>query len=337
MTRPTCRARAALAATVLLLGGAAACGSDSTARSLAAAPPAAATADSRPTADAVVEVVGVDAPLSFPAQLHVERDVMVAARADGVLESLRVDLGSTVQDGAVLATVESEAQRLSAARAEATLDDAQRAVSRARALTGTGGVTAVELEAAELAVRRADLALAEARRELALTSVTAPFAGVVTARYVGPHRLVRAGDTLFRLTETGPLLARVRVPEAQAATLAVGAAAVVVALDGGKTPARVVRLAPAVDAASGTREVVLTVERAGTLRPGSAVTVRLGAARRQALVVPRAVLGDDGYVLVVEDGRAVLRAVTVGADVGDGRVEVLAGLAAGERVRRPER
>ena len=29
------------------------------------------------------EVVGVDAPLSFPAQLHVERYVMVAARTDG--------------------------------------------------------------------------------------------------------------------------------------------------------------------------------------------------------------------------------------------------------------
>ena len=44
----------------------------------------------------------------------------------------------------------------------------------------------------------------------------------------------------------------------------------------------------------------------------------------------------EGYVLVVENGRTTLRPVTVGADVGGGRVEVLSGLASGERVaRRP--
>ena len=39
-------------------------------------------------------------------------------------------------------------------------------------------------------------------------------------------------------------------------------------------------------------------------------------------------------VLVAENGRTSLRAVTVGADLSGGRVEVLSGLSSGERVMR---
>ena len=45
----------------------------------------------------------------------------------------------------------------------------------------------------------------------------------------------------------------------------------------------------------------------------------------------------DGYVVVVENGRSTVRTVTVGRDVGSGRVEVLSGLSPGERLARPTR
>jgi len=63
--------------------------------------------------------------------------------------------------------------------------------------------------------------------------------------------------------------------------------------------------------------------------------VRLGAERRRTLALPRDALGADGYVVVVDDGRSSLRSVMLGADLGGGRVEVVSGLAAGERVARP--
>ena len=83
--------------------------------------------------------------------------------------------------------------------------------------------------------------------------------------------------------------------------------------------------------------MIVAVSGGRALRPGSAVTVRLGSARREAVVVPRDVVAEDGYVLVREGGRAVLRAVTLGPEVAAGQVEVLAGLSAGERVARPRR
>ena len=59
--------------------------------------------------------------------------------------------------------------------------------------------------------------------------------------------------------------------------------------------------------------------------------------RRSALVLPQDAIGAEGLVLVLEEGRATSRAVTFGADLGDGRVEVVSGLSAGERVVRAGR
>jgi hypothetical protein len=96
----------------------------------------------------------------------------------------------------------------------------------------------------------------------------------------------------------------------------------------------VVRASPVIDAASGTREVVIQLAPGSALTPGSSVTVQLGAERRRVVAIPRAAVAKDGYALVWEDNRATLRAVTLGADLDGDRVEVVSGIAAGEKVVR---
>jgi HlyD family secretion protein len=160
----------------------------------------------------------------------------------------------------------------------------------------------------------------------------------VTARFARPRRFVAAGDTLFRVTEQSPLFARVRVPEASARRLHIGDAAAIVAPTGENRPARIVHTAPFVDAASGTREVVLEVAGGqGDLLAGSSVNVRLGREARRVTSVPRAAIAAEGYVVVVENGRSMLRTVTVGRDIGGGRVEIVSGVSPGERLARPTR
>jgi hypothetical protein len=89
------------------------------------------------------------------------------------------------------------------------------------------------------------------------------------------------------------------------------------------------------DAGSGTREIILQlVGQPAGLTPGNNVTVQLGATRRQVGVVPRTAVAQDGYALIWDNEKTVLRPVTIGAELGDGRVEVLSGLAAGEKVVR---
>jgi hypothetical protein len=86
------------------------------------------------------------------------------------------------------------------------------------------------------------------------------------------------------------------------------------------------------DAASGTREIVVQLAPGSAATPGSSVTVQLGAERRRVVSIPRAAVAKDGYTLVWDDNRTTLRAVTLGADLDAGRVEVLSGIAAGEKV-----
>ena len=287
-------------------------------------------------ATVAVESVTVDVPLSLPAQLYVERDALVHARSTGRVEWLGVDLGASVGAGQLLARLESADQEIAAARAEEAHQVALRAAQRQRELSARGVATAADSEQVESALNRAELDRRQARRDLELTRVTAPFGGVVSARYARAGRLVEDGDSLFRVTALAPLMVSVQVPEADAAALAVGSMAEVVG-SGGAGKARVVRAGPIVDAASGTREFILQLVDGRGLRPGGSAVVRLGQRRRSALVLPQDAIGAEGLVLVLEEGRATSRAVTFGADLGDGRVEVVSGLSAGERVVRAGR
>jgi RND family efflux transporter MFP subunit len=290
------------------------------------------TAATPDTAGLLVAMTPVRAPMQLPAQLYVEHDAAIVARSTGVVDSVMAELGTHVTAGTLLAKLESTDQELAAAQADASYENMGRLVARARVMTKAGGTTVADSEQVEFQYKQAELARRKAHRDLALARIVAPFSGVVTARYARPGRFVSEGDTLFRVTESSPLLARVRVPEGSATALGVGDQATVVGVSGTTSRAVVLHAAPAFDAASGTREVVLRLTGGAAFLPGATVTVRLGDQQRQAVTVPREAVSPDGYVLVMQNGRTSLRSVTVGGDVGGGRVEVLSGLSAGERV-----
>jgi len=284
-----------------------------------------------------VDTATVEAPLALPSQLYVEHDAVVAARSAGTVDAVLADLGTRVEPGQLLAKLESPDQEIALAQAESADSSAAQLARRMRELAVSGAATVADSEAAETQLLQAQLAVRKARRDLELTRITAPFAGVVTLRAARPRRLVAPGDTLFRVTAMGPLLARVRVPETAAMDVRPGLAAEVAAVEGGAGRARVVQVSPAIDPASGTREAVLELAPGSRLLPGASVTVRLGHQRRRVVAVPRDLIGQDGYALVWENGRTALRAVTLGAELDSGRVEVVSGLAPGERLARPGR
>jgi membrane fusion protein (multidrug efflux system) len=303
--------------------------SDRPAEATAAAPSAAANLMTADTATVAV-------PLSLTAQLYVEHDAVVAARSSGTVRQVNADLGARVTAGQSLAKLESVDQEIALAQAEVAKANAEQQVVRLRALTASGAATVADSEAAEFRYREAELALRKATREEELTRITSPFDGVVSSRTARVGRLVSSGDTLFRVTAVSPLLAQVRVPEPAAASIRVGTPAWVLATNGATADARVIRASPAIDAASGTREVVVELAGGSRLPPGSSVTVRLGSERRRVVAVPRKAIAQEGYVLVFEHGRGILRSVTLGADLDDDKVEVVSGLAPGERLVAPE-
>lgn len=321
---------------LLVLGGvgsaAVCCGGDS---SPAAAKAETASVSSPPaSAIATADTTTVDFPLTLPSQLYVEHDAAVLARSSGMVQAIMADIGTTVAAGQELARLESVDQEIALAQAKEKLARTKQTLDRQRALTTAGVVTQADSEQVEFEYREAELALRKAQRDFDLTRITAPFGGVVTSRAARVQRMVNPGDSLFRVTALSPILAAVRVPETGATGLKVGAQAEVLASGGMSAHARVIRASPVLDAASGTRELVLEIQSGSRLRPGGAVTVQLGAERRQVVTIPKAAIAREGYALVLEDNRTSLRAVTLGRDVGGDRVEVVSGIAAGEKVVR---
>jgi membrane fusion protein, multidrug efflux system len=296
---------------------------------------ASAAADATPTWVAA-EYTEVTSPLLLPSHLYVQQDAVLAARAPGVLKRLTVDLGQSVRAGEVIAQVEDDAQRMALSRATVSWERANQVATRARAMKASNGIADAELEDAEFALRDADVTRREAEFAAERTTVVAPFDGVVTARYVQPGRLLALNDSVVRITARGPLLARVRLPEEYASTLSTGReVSVRTATPGARAvgSGRVLRVAPAIDAASGTREVILEVRTNGaTLLPGMSIAVEIPGERTRRLTVPRAAITADGYVIVQQDRRDVMRQVVLGDTLGD-RVEIRAGLGVGERLR----
>lgn len=231
---------------------------------------------------------------------------------------------------------------------EARLDETRRAVEVARAqVAGAQAQTRANEESgtdvaqaqAQLAQSRA--ATAAAQQRLAQAAVLAPTDARVLARNVEPGQIVQPGAALMSLALAGPTQLVAQVDERFLDQLQAGQKATVLAdaFAGQPFAARVLSIAPAVDAQRGAIEVKLALVGAtpAFLREDMTLSVEVETAQRErTLVVPlRALRGDATAgavgVLVAQQGHARARPVRLGLRTLDA-VEVLDGLRAGETV-----
>jgi len=262
--------------------------------------------------------------------------------------------GDAVEAGALLATLDDRDARARLAQAQAGLEEAEAgalqarlAFERSQRLLDAEATTAQEWEAARAAadgakagVERARQALEEARAALSWFRLEAPFAGRVLERRADPGLLAVPGEPLLSIYDPARLRLAVPIPEELAGPLAPGAELEVL-LDGPQeaAPRRATleRALPSADPRSGTVVLHLALGAQSGLRPGQLGRARLPSGEREALFVPAAALrrvGQIERVELVQDGRVVPVTVRTGRASGDA-LEVLSGLAEGERVKLP--
>ena len=216
----------------------------------------------------------------------VDQDVIVSARITGIVETITVDRGTVVTQGQTLATLDPRALEADVREAKEDVDLKKAEFDRAQSLVDSkvGSVQDLDSKKAQYAVAVARWEKAKTLRQYAV--IRAPFAGVVTEKYarIGQKVIEDGNEPLFKITATEPLLARVYLPEDRLLKVRVGDRVEVVPdrFPDAKTTGEVQFISPAVDAASGTFQVVVKVRRdAGkarsVLRPGMAVQVRFPA------------------------------------------------------------
>jgi multidrug efflux system membrane fusion protein len=151
--------------------------------------------------------------------------------------------------------------------------------------------------------------------------ITAPFAGVVTAKSVEVGAMANPGGPLLTLEDNRHYWLEIVVPEAQAAGLAVAAP--------------VSEILPSADPVTRTTQVRLDLPASPRLRSGLFGRARIPVGRRRAILVPRGAVVERGQlegVYAVGPNRiARFRLIRTGQTRSEG-VEVLSGLMGGEQI-----
>jgi RND family efflux transporter MFP subunit len=268
------------------------------------------------------------------------RTIGVNSQTSGSVLAVHVQEGDRVAAGRLLAQLDAREAEAQLARARALLDAARAAFERDSQLHANTIVTDAELERSRSAytVARSDAELWETRG--AFTRITAPSAGIVTAKHVEAGTAVSPNQRLFDLADVSLLVVRVQLSELDVVHLAPGAA-VTVRLDaypGARLDGTVRRIFPSADPQSRLVPVEIALGRrpAGVeMRPGFLARVEFALDRRRAvLAVPASAVGvatSGPFAYVVQDDTLAQRALTLGLTV-EGWVEVTAGLTEGERV-----
>jgi membrane fusion protein (multidrug efflux system) len=269
--------------------------------------------------------------------LEAENDVRIVARTAGPVVELLTEEGRTVRKGQLMARIDPREARAQVQIAEVALREAERAFERAKNTFEAELISQADYDQALAAKESAEATLADRKVQLGYTSITAPFDAVVVERMVKLADHVTVNQELFRISDFDPLLCKIQVPEKELPRLHRGQPAylTVEAWPNERFPARVLRLSPVVDAATGTVRVTLEVEAREKLRPGMFASVFLEVDRHEdALTIPKAALsleslGDTVYV--VNGEVAARRPVKLGYEEAE-IVEVAEGLAEGDRV-----
>lgn len=275
--------------------------------------------------------------------------VQVAARVEGPITEVKVDLGDRVAREQELAAIRPIDYRARVSEIDASLTQAQSDVKRLESLGGVA--TQEELEKARTRLSGAKAQRSQASRQLGDTTVRAPFAGAIAARHVAPGTYVKPGTPLFDLVADDRLRLTIEVPERYAALVQVGTPTTITLKDslvgepgeaGAKIAegasaahATVTRVSPVVSPTTRTFTVEAVFSPAGSvLRPGMFTVASLSLGQEAGSVrVPRAavfhVLGRD-RVMRVENGEALAHDVELIAE--DGGDAIVLGLEPGAQV-----
>jgi RND family efflux transporter MFP subunit len=271
-------------------------------------------------------------------------DPTVAAEVAARVVNVHVNLGQTVKEGQLIATLDAtdfamqrnEAQA-EIARIQALLDNQAKTVARNQALVDKKFISqnAVDNEVAQQNVLKQQLAAARARvgsinHTSSKTRVVAPVSGVIEKKLVGTGDFVRIGDPIVQIISKQKLRAHLPFPEHIGAQLKPGLKVRLSTPTSNKAVETVIHeLKPMITEGSRTVDVIADVIDAADWQPGASVTgtVILGE-KPASMMIPEQslILRPAGEVVyVVRDNTAHQAIVKTGARQ-NGLIELLEGL-----------
>lgn len=289
--------------------------------------------------------------VTLPGTILADQQATLCAKVGGYLGNVAVDKGDRVVKGQILAEIEVPEweAKLKKNQADARLAEIELQRLREAGKKAPDLVTpqAVDKAEASFEISRAEVQQTEAILNYA--KITAPFDGIVTARYLDPGAFVPAAASgsvpqnaaLFTLMNFLTVRAQAAVPEVDAAHVNKGQPVkfIVEGLPGKTFRGHVSRFSYALD--DTTRNMLVQADIPNPeiqLRPGMYAKISLGIQEHTGvLLVPKPAITMEkanAFVFKLIDGKAKKTLVKTGFDDGE-NVEILDGAQEGEALILP--
>jgi RND family efflux transporter MFP subunit len=219
----------AVAATLLASSG---CSRSAAAKGDAAPAPAPVHVDTADVVDQATPIV-----LRLTGSLRGMKEADLAANASGRVIRTFVERGDEIKAGTVVAQLDTSAAALSLQQASVDVDTSkvQDAINKADCarydqLKAKGAISPLEYDQSVAKCKTAPLNLlsSQARQNIAAKNVgdgtiRAPFAGIISERYVEVGEYVEASSKVVSIVQSGDLRLQFTVPEANVAQVTIGA------------------------------------------------------------------------------------------------------------------
>jgi len=305
----------------------------------------------QPPPEAVTTIVAEQeewpATLSAIGTVAAVQGVTVSADLPGIVDRIAFDSGKTVQQGEVLALLDTRQEQAQLAAAEAQLQLARLNFDRMQGLVEEDAVSRAEFDGASAAHKQAEARLREIRATIDRKTIRAPFTGVLGIRQVNLGQYLTAGDAVVPLQSLNPIYVNFGVPQQDASQMRPGRVVRIRVGDLGDVEfgGRVSALDSVVDQTTRNVQVQATLANpGGKLRPGMFVQaqVMLGVSQ-PVIALPASAINYAPYgdsVFVVTDlkdpngqtYRGVRQQVVkLGGARGD-QIAVLSGINPGEEI-----
>ena len=303
----------------------------------------------------IVEPRVLERSLPLTGSLMPLTEATVKAKVAGELVEVAAREGDSVKQGQMLARIDlTEVQARVAARqadveaAKAQLVWAEKNRGTQKALLDKAFISQnafdniqSNFDVAAAKLRAADADLVAARKSLGDAVLVAPFSGIVSLRHAQPGERVALDAKVVSIVDLSRLQLEASVPPAAIGQVKVGQAMSFRVEGFGERgfAGRIERINPAATAGSRSISVYAVIDnREGLLRGGMFAQGALTLSRIEgALAVPASAVREEigqTYVYAIEDGLVKRKNVKVGPPDPAGRVQVLDGLAAGDRIVR---
>ena len=255
--------------------------------------------------------------MTLSGRTEADRKVIASARASGIITELRVQRGSTVNEGDVIAVLSDEAREAEVAKAQALVAQRRGELEARARLVAQGNMPRLELANMEALTKAAEASLAIARAEHARSVVKAPWSGTVSDTPAEVGQAALPGKEIAQIVSLDPMLAVVEVAERRLGGLKVGGEADIRLVTGKTAKGRIRYVSRTASPMTRTYRVDVEIPNAdGAIPDGITAEVIIPLPPVPATKLPRSALtfssaGDLGVRIVDAEGKVAFVPVNV--------------------------